>query len=156
MPPSSARPIPFSRRVLERFTRSLPLSEQKAQSSFIGVTSSNVTLKADPVMIEQALSNLVQNAVEASASDQPIDMNVRQGEDGEVIFEVLDRGTGIKAEGLEKILDPFFSTKATGTGLGLAIVDKIASLHGGSISVGPRAGRGTRAVLIIPKGQDHE
>jgi signal transduction histidine kinase len=143
-------------RVLERFTKSLPLSEQEAQSASIGVNSSNVTLKADPVMIEQALSNLVQNAVEASAPDQPIDMTVRQGEDDEVIFEVLDRGTGIEAEGLEKVLDPFFSTKATGTGLGLAIVDKIASLHGGSISVGPRVGGGTQAVLIIPKGQDHE
>jgi signal transduction histidine kinase len=112
---------------------------------------SNVRLKADSVMLEQALSNLLLNAVEASTSSQPITMRAKKLPDDNVLFEVVDAGQGIANEDLEKSMEPFFTRKARGTGLGLAIVNKISDLHGGSIFLSRRDEGGTRANLIIPQ-----
>ena len=63
---------------------------------------------------------------------------------------VLDRGSGIPAEVLERVFEPFYTTKKTGTGLGLPIVKRLMELQGGTVSLRPRAGGGTVAEVTLP------
>ena len=72
-------------------------------------------------------------------------------------LEVVDSGPGIADKDLEKVCEPFFTRKAKGTGLGLAVVEKIADLHGGSVSIGNVPGGGARAAFHLPwRGSEPE
>jgi signal transduction histidine kinase len=69
-----------------------------------------------------------------------------------VVFGVQDQGSGILPEDADRVLQPFFTTKANGqgTGLGLAVAHEIVSSHRGSLALGPAQPRGTRAEMKIP------
>jgi signal transduction histidine kinase len=67
-----------------------------------------------------------------------------------VAIVVADTGSGIAKENLEKILTPFFSTKALGTGLGLPLVARVVAAHGGTVSVESEVGKGTTFLVEIP------
>jgi len=106
----------------------------------------------DPDLLRIALSNLVQNAIQASSNDSSIE--VRAEEHGNDIFIfVSDQGEGIQPQHLENIFNPFFTTKPQGVGLGLAIVSKIVDEHRGRITVFSQPGAGTRFELTLPKAQ---
>ena len=103
-------------------------------------------------MLEQALTNLVINAMEASPPGaEPVKLTAHTHPQGEVVFEVLDSGTGIAEEDLFKATEPFFTRKLRGTGLGLAVVEKIADLHEGSFALFRRENGGTKAVFRLSK-----
>jgi len=106
----------------------------------------------DPELLKVALSNLVQNAVQASKAGQEVEIRVAPSEEDVKIF-VTDHGTGIEPEHLENIFNPFFTTKPNGVGLGLAIVSKIADEHKGKIYVFSEPGSGTRFELTLPRNQ---
>jgi signal transduction histidine kinase len=106
----------------------------------------------DADLIKVALSNLVQNAIQASKAGQEVEIRVTPTEDNVNIF-VTDHGSGIQPEHLENIFNPFFTTKPSGVGLGLAIVSKIADEHHGHIRVFSEPGSGTRFELTLPKVQ---
>ncbi|MBV8895672.1 MAG: hypothetical protein JO051_04105 [Acidobacteriaceae bacterium] len=106
----------------------------------------------DPDLLKLALSNLVQNAIQASKAGQEVEVRVVPGDDDVKIF-VTDHGSGIQPEHLENIFNPFFTTKPNGVGLGLAIVSKIADEHNGQILVFSEPGAGTRFELTLPKVQ---
>jgi two-component system NtrC family sensor kinase len=74
---------------------------------------------------------------------------------GQVTLQVTDTGEGIAPEHLDKIFDPFFSTKADGhgTGLGLYVTYGIIHKHGGEITVSSRRGQGTTFTLTLPTGR---
>jgi two-component system, NtrC family, sensor histidine kinase HydH len=96
----------------------------------------------DPDMLKLAISNLVQNAIQASGAGQSVE--IRVAEEGEkVIIFVADHGAGIQPEHLENIFNPFFTTKPNGVGLGLAIVSKIIDEHQGRLTVFSETGSGT-------------
>src|SRR5438552_14934031 len=67
-----------------------------------------------------------------------------------VIIEVADNGPGISEESIDKIFEPYYTTKSNGTGLGLMIVYRVISQHRGSIHVDSRPGMGTRFVISLP------
>src|SRR4051812_30724259 len=92
-------------------------------------------VSADENQIRQALLNLVRNAREAMPAGGKLRVEVSGGV-GQVRMSIADTGSGIPAEHLGKIFDPFFSTKEKGTGLGLALVQQILAEHGGRIEVG--------------------
>ncbi|MDQ5839003.1 MAG: ATP-binding protein, partial [Acidobacteriota bacterium] len=71
-------------------------------------------------------------------------------DDGRALVKVSDTGRGIKPEQLDKIFEPYFSTKETGTGLGLAIAKKVVEAHDGSISVASTPGEGTTFTVELP------
>jgi signal transduction histidine kinase len=71
-------------------------------------------------------------------------------DDGKVIIEVADTGTGLAREECERIFTPYYTSKQHGTGLGLAIVQSVVSDHGGRISVQSEPGRGTTFVIELP------
>ncbi len=106
----------------------------------------------DPDLLTLALSNLVQNAVQASASGQQVELRAEERQ-ADVVILVSDKGEGIQPEHLENIFNPFFTTKPQGVGLGLAIVSKIIDEHRGHVTVFSEPGRGTRFEITLPKAQ---
>jgi two-component system, NtrC family, sensor histidine kinase HydH len=106
----------------------------------------------DPDTVRLALSNLVQNAIQASQPGQSVE--IRAEDSGERIeIRVADSGSGIDPEHLESIFNPFFTTKPQGVGLGLALVSKIVDEHGGKISVRSQKSAGTTFEISLPKEQ---
>jgi CheY-like chemotaxis protein len=111
--------------------------------------------------LEQALMNLVLNAVDAmpNGGRVAIAYSVRDVRSGEVagcaagrhaVIEVADAGAGIPVEARGRLFEPFFTTKALGTGMGLAIVDRVARLHRGAVTFESVSGRGTTFRLWLP------
>jgi two-component system nitrogen regulation sensor histidine kinase NtrY len=94
-------------------------------------------LNADPALLEQALINLVLNAIDAVAGrEQPdIQLTIRQSGYERVILTVQDNGVGMNTEVQEKIFVPFFTTRRNGSGVGLSITRQIVHAHGGTIAV---------------------
>ena len=72
------------------------------------------------------------------------------GPDNTVRIIFSDTGSGIPAESLEKIVEPFYTTKARGTGLGLAITRQIIEMHHGSITIDSEPGHGTTVTVTLP------
>lgn len=105
-------------------------------------------IKADRAMIQQALLNLVLNAVEAMSGGGTLTISSR-AQDGYAFVSVSDTGMGIPEDIKDKIFDPFFTTKGDGTGLGLSIVYNIVNLHNGNVSFESN-GEGTIFNLEIP------
>ncbi len=89
----------------------------------------------DPEKFQQVLLNLIFNAIQAIESEGILRIDVGLDSNDFLLVSVLDNGKGIPEENLDKIFNPFFTTKEQGTGLGLAIVQRIVELHGGNIRV---------------------
>jgi two-component system phosphate regulon sensor histidine kinase PhoR len=105
--------------------------------------------------LEQAVVNLIDNAIKYSASGQTVAVEAEQT-DMEMVISVRDEGCGISREHLPRIFERFYrvdkarSREQGGTGLGLAIVKHIALVHGGSLSVRSAVGRGSTFHLRLP------
>jgi len=104
-----------------------------------------------PSRINQVFINLVTNAVQAMNGKGTLTITTK-ARDGWVDIEVCDTGCGIEPANLDKIMDPFFTTKPVGqgTGLGLSIVRKIVDEHGGQITVDSQVGVGTSITISLP------
>ena len=97
-------------------------------------------IECDAEQIKQVLLNLILNAVQASESQGVV--VIRSGATrSQVSIQIIDEGSGIRDEDIERIFDPFFTTKENGTGLGLAVAANIISQHGGSITCRPNKER---------------
>lgn len=103
----------------------------------------------DSDQMTQVFLNLLINAVEATERDGQVVVGYDVDEAGRPVVCVQDTGPGIPREDLDKVFDPFFSTKKKGTGLGLAIVKSIIEGHGGEIEVDSEPGRGTRFLITL-------
>jgi signal transduction histidine kinase len=110
------------------------------------------TIWSDPYQLRQVLINLLSNAVQASTDEGRIDVRLQAHGEG-VALEIADTGKGIPKENLDKIFEPFFSTKppGEGTGLGLFVTRGIVEKLGGSITVESRLGAGARFRVVLPK-----
>lgn len=110
---------------------------------------------ADRVLLQRMLTNLVNNAIDASPPQRTVSLHVTAGRAGGIRFEVSDQGCGIPPENLSRIFDPYFTSKefgerVRGFGLGLTIVQKIILLHHGRITVESQRGQGTTFRIDIP------
>ncbi|MBI5074788.1 MAG: PAS domain-containing protein [Nitrospirae bacterium] len=112
-------------------------------------TPAGLAMKADEVFIRQAISNLLQNAVEAMPEGGAIMISSAQDNE-DIQLTIRDTGHGIPDNIRDKIFLPFYTTKERGTGLGLAIVHKIISSHGGAISA-ESSPKGTVFSITFPK-----
>ncbi len=108
------------------------------------------TIAADPDLLHRALSNLVLNAMDAMPDGGTLTLRTRR-DDGKMIIEVADTGSGLTREECERIFTPYYTSKQHGTGLGLAIVQSVVSDHGGRISVQSEPARGTTFVIELPE-----
>jgi two-component system sensor histidine kinase HydH len=109
---------------------------------------------ADPMLIEQALVNVIGNAIEASPAGGTVTVAtaVARGDDGSlhVVVEVHDDGPGIEPASTERVFELFYTTKAQGTGVGLALARKFVEAHGGSLTVRSGSGEGTTFRMSLP------
>jgi signal transduction histidine kinase len=98
----------------------------------------------------EVLVNLVQNAREAVVGKGRIQITARASVDQAVVVTVADDGPGIPKTKLDRIFQPYFTTKEKGTGLGLSIVKHNVELYGGTVRVESELGKGTRFTLLFP------
>ncbi len=127
----------------------LPTLDQKNIDLEIILKEPELQLEADINLIEQVLINLLLNAIEAvKESENPkIILTASQSANGRVAIKVIDNGSGIEDEVLDKIFIPFFSTKKSGSGIGLSLCKQIMMLHKGNIHVQSAANEGTAFIL---------
>ena len=113
----------------------------------------------DKDQIQQALINLALNAIEATAPGGRVAFSTRYFSKGRVVeIGISDTGSGISPDILDKIIDPFFTTKDTGNGLGLAITHGIVEQHGGMLDVMSEVGHGSCFFIRFPvaSGEQNE
>lgn len=103
----------------------------------------------DPTQVQQVLVNLVKNAMQAMTKGGTLTLQTGEGADG-VRVSVSDTGGGIPQEQINRIFEPFYTTKKKGTGLGLMIVQRIVRAHGGRIELESHVGRGTTFRIWLP------
>ncbi len=111
----------------------------------------NVYVKADEVLLKQALANLFMNAAESMPEGGRLEVTTGSVSD-KVIITVKDTGHGMPEDIKSKIFLPFYTTKEKGIGLGLALVQKIIVSHGGSIDAESKCGKGTTFIITLPAG----
>ncbi|HEV8061670.1 MAG TPA: PAS domain S-box protein [Gemmataceae bacterium] len=132
--------------------------------------ASSLRVEADASQIEQVLVNLILNAHDASAGEEPVNVAVREvavsaSKDGfpdniapgdYVHVEVRDRGQGMSAEVLSQALDPFFTTRPVGkgTGMGLSVAMGIVRNHFGFLTIDSEEGLGTSVGIYLPRLQE--
>lgn len=109
----------------------------------------------DPHQMAQVLLNLVLNAAEAMPDGGLVVIETAQV-DEQCRIRVRDRGPGIAPEALERIFEPFYTTKGSGSGLGLSVSLGIVERHGGSIHVESEVGRGTTFDVLLPLRRDSD
>lgn len=142
--------------VIERTLLMLePLAAGRAIRLTRQIGEATMPVFADADLLTSAVSNLVSNAIKYSPGDTEIIVSVRTVGNG-VSVEVTDQGYGIPEDSLGRIFEKFYrvprveDVDVPGTGLGLALVREIAELHGGSVSVRSRVGKGSTFTLWIP------
>jgi PAS domain S-box-containing protein len=109
-----------------------------------------LSIAADPALLEQVLWNLFLNSAEAMKGRGEIRVHI-QDPAQTVELTISDSGGGIPPEVLQKLFRPFFTTKSNGTGLGLAICRKIVEAHRGTIAIQSDSGKGAIVILRFPK-----
>lgn len=103
----------------------------------------------DTDQMTQVFLNILINSIEATPRGGKVVVGCGTDEQGRVMIHVADAGEGIPKDNLDKLFDPFFSTKKKGTGLGLAIVKSIIEGHDGEIEVESEPGKGTRFIVTL-------
>lgn len=141
--------------IVQRAVRMLNHLVHKRTHHFQLALAANLpTIRGDAQQLEQIVVNLVVNALEA-LPDPARSVAVasrRNPADGWVLIEVIDEGMGIAPDHLQRLCDPFFTTKqdSGGTGLGLSVTFSLIQAHGGRLDFESEPGRGTRAIASFP------
>ncbi len=112
-------------------------------------------IMGDPDQLHEIFLNLIKNSIEATARDGSVEIEGESDNSWVTLF-FKDTGKGISKKDLEKIFNPFFSTKEQGTGLGLAMVKKIVEAHHGTIAVTSESGKGTCMEIKLPRIQANQ
>ncbi|WP_341919642.1 ATP-binding protein [Hydrocarboniphaga effusa] len=139
------------RELLDEAIRLVRMSRSGRDLHFDNRVADRLEVDGDRGRMLQVFLNLLANAADASGSGGRVEVRSLVGA-ASVAIEIEDWGVGIPASLRDRILEPFFTTKAPGegTGLGLSLVYRIVSDHGGSLSVDSIAGRGSRFTVRLP------
>lgn len=105
----------------------------------------------DPARMEEALLNIVRNAIQAVSGEGSVSLSWKAEGKDRVRIQVRDTGRGMSEEEISRIFDPFYTTKPKGVGLGLVIAHEIIAAHGGEIQVTSREGAGTTVAVLLPR-----
>lgn len=153
------------RREVERaWDNVLEATEEAVQIASIGAARRNITIEVhchdkdvrilmDRVQIQQVITNIVRNAVDALSEwpdERHIDINIGESGDGHVEIEVVDTGPGIAPEVCGRLFEPFQSTKSGGIGIGLAVSKRIVEAHGGTVEAFNNSGSGATFRIRLP------
>jgi two-component system sensor histidine kinase HydH len=156
-----SRPTDLKRQasdVGQLISRSIQLVQQDAANKRIEIKMSIADdicpAWIDPDRLTQCLLNLYLNAIQAMEDGGTLTVTCKSDQAKNFIILVSDTGSGIAGDQLNKIFDPYYTTKSKGTGLGLAIVQKIVEAHGGGTSVSSTSDEGTTFSFNIPCGDE--
>jgi signal transduction histidine kinase len=129
-----------------------PTLESRGVAYSSSVEPPGLTVRADGGLLEQALINLLHNAMEAlsAAADPRIELRC-QIRDEDCVISVSDNGKGLESGSLEHIFVPFFTTQPGGTGIGLSLARQIAHAHHGRLEAASNEPRGAVFTLSIPQ-----
>ncbi len=128
------------------------MSEELSHASvtlILDLAQSLPHIQGDDRFLRQMLINLIQNSLAAMPTGGTISIATSQTDDV-ITLTVSDTGTGIPADVIDRIFEPYFTTKADGTGLGLAMAYKVVKEHGGDIYVQSEVGKGTCFRITLP------
>ncbi len=107
-------------------------------------------IKYDFDYLKRVMINLIDNAIAAAGDEKPIEISLMKHNNKFVQIDITDQGGGIAAENINKIFEPYFSTKRSGVGLGLAICKNIIKEHEGKIEAKSKLGEGTTFSIYLP------
>ena len=151
--PTKLNPQPIEARQVITDSMRIVKPQAEDQNIAINITESENLPKilGDAEVLRSVFSNLFINAVQAMEKNGG-SLNVAISPDEQFVkIKITDTGEGIPTENLDKIFEPYFSTKETGTGLGLAIVKKIVDDHNGAITAESKLNEGTTFTVKLPK-----
>jgi two-component system sporulation sensor kinase A len=104
----------------------------------------------DPSQLVIALSNIFENALESMHDNGRIELTINKYNDHKILIIVKDTGSGIAAEEIDSIYDPFVTFKTRGVGLGLTMVNQIVANHHGEIKITSKLSEGTTVTIVLP------
>jgi len=107
-------------------------------------------IECEPNQLKQLFINIIKNAIEASTKGGTVEITIYPSQDQQVMITVKDNGSGISKERIEKLGEPFYSSKEKGTGLGLTVSFKIVQTHNGSIRFNSQRNHGTSVDISLP------
>jgi len=133
-------------------TSSYDIEQKRKEINFIKDFSPDVSnIVADPAQLKQVFLNLILNAIDAISEQGVITVQTRKFPNETVEISICDNGKGLDTKILDKIFNPFFTTKSNGTGLGLAVSKRLVEQHGGSITVANNPyGMGVTFTITLP------
>jgi two-component system phosphate regulon sensor histidine kinase PhoR len=149
------RSVELSRAVTETFVN-ISNKASEFDVRLVNDVPEGATVSADPIRLEQMLTNLIDNAVKFNVRGGSVRVGLLAAADSDLIT-IADTGEGISSEHLQRIFERFYRTDRArsreigGTGLGLAIVKHLARLHGGEITVTSSPGRGSVFSIELPR-----
>jgi signal transduction histidine kinase len=111
-----------------------------------------IWLNCEPNQLKQVLINTIKNGMEAMPNGGKITIQTKVME-GFVHLSIMDEGTGIPEEVINKVGQPFFTTKEQGTGLGLMVSMKIIENHGGQLTIHSQANKGSTVEILLPQSK---
>jgi putative PEP-CTERM system histidine kinase len=151
-PASDQRPAKLEPTPLRPLIASL-VAARRATHDISLVGDANHWVLADPLLLEQAIGHLLQNAVDASAPTEPV--TVRMGGDGrDVTVAIVDHGPGMDSDFIRtRLFQPFASTKDGGFGVGAFEARSLVAAMGGRLAVDSRTGKGSRFTITLPESQ---
>ncbi len=108
-------------------------------------------MEGDRFQIREVLDNVLGNAAQAvGEKGGTIEARIKADRSGDIEICIRDNGKGMSEEVLDKVFEPFFTTRSKGTGLGLSICNELVNLHNGSIDIDSAPGRGTAVTITLP------
>ncbi len=110
--------------------------------------ASGLTLSGDRNELTRVIVNLVNNAVESMPQGGAIAVSARSVPDG-IEVAVIDNGSGMTPEVLQRMFEPLFTTKRNASGLGLPVVQRIIQAHGGTVRIDSKVGSGTTVTIVM-------
>ena len=150
--PVKRQPFNINRCLKEAVDLYRPLLGKKDHEVVFSLDEGIREFMGDEEQIRQVFVNMIMNAMQAMESRGVLTLKTSCNGASGIEVEIQDSGPGIPSENIDKIFDPFFSTKPSGigTGLGLSISKKVIESHGGTIRVKSETGNGTRFIITLP------
>ncbi len=138
--------------LVDLLKKNISMVEDKCQKNEIDIclntNRANIKAKINVEQFNGAILNLLLNAIEAIEKKGKLQINLIEKK-SKIILEIEDNGCGIDQKLLDKVFQPFFTTKSTGSGLGLAYVQKIVNFHNGEIRIFSKKNKGTKFQIIL-------